>query len=154
MKALINISGTKNIGIIVLGIMLCLPGCAPSPKKVEVENKSGEQTTAPETRKLSPVQAYEMIAADSGIVILDVRTPEEFESGHVAEAVNIDFFAEDFKDHLQKLDKEKTYLVYCLSGKRSKQAQILMDSLAIKKVYDLKGGFRQWSAEDLPHQQD
>jgi rhodanese-related sulfurtransferase len=154
MKALINLSETKNLGIIVLGILLSLPGCTPSSKKVEAENKLSEETTVilPENRKLSPAQAYEMIAADAGVVVLDVRTTEEFENGHIAEAVNIDFLAEDFKDHVQKLDKEKTYLVYCMGGKRSNQAQLLMDSLAFKQVYDLMGGFRQWSASDLPHQ--
>ena len=154
MKALINISGTKNIWIIVLGVMLSLPGCTPSPKKVDGENKPVEKVTTPENSKLSPAQAHEMITADSGIVVLDVRTPEEFESGHIAKAVNIDFFAEDFEDNLQKLDREKTYLVYCKGGKRSHQAKILMDSLAFKQVYDLIGGFGQWSAEDLPHQHD
>lgn len=149
-----NISATKYIGIFVLGITLALPACSPSSKKVEAENKTAENKTTPENRKLSPTQAYQMIAADSGVVILDVRTLEEFEGGHITEAINVDFRSGDFQDNLQKLDKEKTYLVYCMGGHRSNQAQLLMDSLAFKQVYDLIGGFRQWSAADLPHQQN
>lgn len=143
----------KNICFIVLGVMLSLPGCAPSPKTVEGENSLADETT-PRNRKLSPIQAYEMLAANSGIVVLDVRTLEEFESGHIAEAVNIDFFAEDFEDRLQKLDKEKTYLVYCMSGKRSEKASASMKNLGFKQVNELIGGYREWEAAHLPGEQD
>lgn len=154
MKALIQQSGTQNIWVIVCGIMLLLSGCKPSSKETETETNPVNNTiTNPENRKLSVVKAYEMITTDTGLVVLDVRTPEEFEAGHITDAINVDLRAEDFKDHVQKLDKEKTYLVYCMGGHRSNQAQLLMDSLEFRQVYDLIGGFRQWSAADMPHQQ-
>lgn len=154
MKAFINLPGTNTIWLLFFSIMLSLPGCTQSSRKVEAENKSVEKTEIPENRKLSPAQAHEMITADSGIVILDVRTPKEFEGGHIAGAVNIDFLADDFEDHLQKLDKEKKYLVYCMVGKRSEKASELMKNSGFKQVNELMGGYREWSAADLPDRQD
>lgn len=147
-----NLSETNMMKIIVFGFLLSLMGCATSSEKTSIENNSNDKAISPENRKLSPVEAYEMIKNDTGIVILDVRTPDEYNNGHIDQAVNIDFFAEDFKDNIQKLDKEKTYMVYCMGGKRSNQAQLLMDSLKIK-VFDMTGGFQQWSSEHLPYKQ-
>jgi rhodanese-related sulfurtransferase len=151
MKALIKLSGIQNIGIIVCGIILLLSGCKPASKEAET-NSVNNTITNPENRKLSAAKAYEMMATDTDLVVLDVRTPEEFEAGHIINAFNVDFRAEDFKDNVQKLDKEKTYLVYCMGGHRSNQAQLLMDSLDFRQVYDLIGGFKQWSEADMPHQ--
>ena len=90
------------------------------------------------------VDEFEKLAADSTNVILDVRTPEEFAAGHLPNAVNIDFNAEDFEQKVAALDKTKTYLVHCASGGRSARACKKLDRLDFPSVYNLKGGIAAW----------
>jgi len=82
--------------------------------------------------------------------IIDVRTPEEFKSGHLHGALNINFYDEDFSEQLQKLDKDKPVLVYCRSGKRSGKAAEQLQKLGFKTIFDLKGGITAWKEAELP----
>ena len=85
---------------------------------------------------------------DSEAVILDVRTPEDFESGYIPEAVNINIYeGQGFLDALGKLDKSKSYYVYCRSGNRSRQACALMNNLGFERAYNLEGGIIDWQGE-------
>lgn len=86
----------------------------------------------------------------SNFVVLDVSNPGEYNSGHIARAVQIDYFADDFKIRLERLDKEKTYLVYCRTGYRSDRAVKMMQEMGFQKVYNMIGGFKQWTAEMRP----
>lgn len=79
--------------------------------------------------------------AQPKVQLVDVRTPEEFEAGHIENALNIDFFSEQFNANFEKLDKDKPVYIYCKSGNRSGQAAIKLEELGFKKIYDLKGGF-------------
>ena len=81
-----------------------------------------------------------------GIPLVDVRRPEEFEAGHIKKAKNINFLADDFIKNIIELDTTKPLLIYCRSGKRSGRASKIMDSLGFKKIYDLKGGYLNWSS--------
>lgn len=87
-------------------------------------------------------------------VIIDVRTPEELAGGYIEGAINIDYKADDFKTKLSSLDKDKTYFVYCAAGRRSRGAADLMKELNFKEVYDLSGGFTNWSAQGFPVKKD
>ncbi len=78
------------------------------------------------------------------VVILDIRTPEEYASGHLENAINIDFYAADFSAKLQQLNKETTYMVYCRSGNRSSSAFKQMEQLGFKSIYELNGGINSW----------
>lgn len=78
------------------------------------------------------------------VVVLDVRTEEEFAQGHIKDAHLIDVNKEDFAQKIQTLDKEKTYLVYCRSGKRSEKALNLLHNAGFEKAYHLKGGYLEW----------
>ncbi len=78
-------------------------------------------------------------------VLLDVRTPEEFASGFISGAVNIDFKSPEFNGKLDELDKTKTYLVYCRSGGRSAKAMTMMKEKGFKRVYNLRGGIIEWN---------
>lgn len=74
-------------------------------------------------------------------VMLDVRTPSEFDSGHIAGAINIDFENPSvFALEIKKLDKNATYFVYCRSGNRSSKAIVLMRKESINNIYELQGG--------------
>ncbi|HPG10274.1 MAG TPA: rhodanese-like domain-containing protein [Chitinophagaceae bacterium] len=81
-------------------------------------------------------------------VVLDVRTVEEYKDGHVPGARQIDVMKNDeFKNQVATLDKNKTYLLYCRSGKRSQAAMKLMKEMGFTKLYDLSGGFSGWTGE-------
>ncbi len=79
-------------------------------------------------------------------VVLDVRTPEEFASGHLEGAVNIDIEASDFGQQVMALDQSKTYAVYCHSGNRSKAAVTAMQQVGFTKLFDLSGGISAWTS--------
>lgn len=79
-------------------------------------------------------------------VLLDVRTPSEFASGHISGAVNVDVEAADFATKVSALDKTKTYAVYCRAANRSKVAMSAMVQLGFTSVYDLAGGINNWKS--------
>jgi rhodanese-related sulfurtransferase len=76
-------------------------------------------------------------------VLLDVRTPAEYRSGTLPKAINVDVTAKTFADQLAKLDKSKTYFVFCRSGGRSASACSKMSREGFK-VYNLSGGIGAW----------
>ena len=92
---------------------------------------------------LPPAEFAELAAAE-GVVLLDVRTPQEFAEGHLDGAVNLDVSAADFTDRLADLDAEATYAVYCRSGNRSQTALDLMAQAGIDAAADLAGGIGAW----------
>ncbi len=81
------------------------------------------------------------------LVILDVRTPEEFATGYIRGAVNLDFKSSEFPGKLDELDKTKTYLVYCRAGGRSAKAMTMMKEKGFQRVYNLRGGVLEWTAQ-------
>lgn len=80
----------------------------------------------------------------NSVILLDVRTPKEFEQGHLWNARNIDWFDADFAKRITEFGKEETIYVYCKKGGRSAKAQQLLDSLGYKKVVNLEGGYDAW----------
>lgn len=82
-------------------------------------------------------------------LLLDVRTSGEFGGGHLPKATNIDFRSEGFAKEIDKLDKNKPVLIYCLSGGRSAQAAELMRSKGFQ-VTELKGGYLKWTTKMMP----
>ena len=88
----------------------------------------------------------EVIKTRDGMLI-DLRTPKEYEEGHIEGSVNIDFFADNFEDEIAKLDKNKTVYIYCASGGRSGETLKLMKESGFKMVYHLPVGYDGWSDE-------
>lgn len=82
--------------------------------------------------------------------LIDVRTPEEFNQGHLEEAVNIDFKDEQFKTKISALDRKKPLFVYCLGGGRSEAAVEQLKKIGFTQIYDLKGGIMAWKNKRLP----
>jgi len=102
---------------------------------------------------LSPKEASNLIEkhkGDSDFVILDIRTPGEYQSGHLQNAVRVDFYSKSFADEIGRLDKEKSYLVYCRSGNRSARSMDLFKKLQFQKIYHLSSGINSWMSEGLP----
>ena len=87
---------------------------------------------------------------DSDFAILDIRTPGEFQSGHLQSAILIDFYSQTFADQLSRLDKKKTYLVYCRTGNRSTSSLSLFKKLKFEKIYQMSNGISGWKSQDLP----
>jgi rhodanese-related sulfurtransferase len=83
-------------------------------------------------------------------VVLDVRTAEEYAGGFIDKAINLDFYNPAFKSEIAKLDKTKTYFVYCQAGGRSKSAVELMQKEGFTKLVELNGGMTEWESTNLP----
>jgi rhodanese-related sulfurtransferase len=90
-----------------------------------------------------------LIKKEDGI-LLDVRTPQEFYSGHIQDATNIDFYAADFTEKLKIVRKDILIYVYCRSGGRSSAAARKMEELGFTKVYNLVGGIGAWDSANYP----
>lgn len=104
-------------------------------------------------RDLTVEEAAELLRNNTDnpdFVLLDVRTPEEFADERLDKAVNLDYYARNFREELSRLDRDKLYLVYCRTGRRSGLALRMMDELRFKEAYNMIGGIVQWKAEGLP----
>ena len=87
---------------------------------------------------------------DNDFAILDIRTPGEFQSGHLPDAILVDFYSQTFADQLSRLDKKKIYLVYCRTGNRSTSSLSLFKKLKFEKIYHMSTGISGWKSQDLP----
>lgn len=88
---------------------------------------------------------YENNKDNQEYIILDVRTPEEYNTDKIEDSININFYDPNFKEQLNQLDKNKKYLIYCRSGSRSSKTLSLMKELKFVTVYDLDGGIIAWN---------
>jgi rhodanese-related sulfurtransferase len=86
---------------------------------------------------------------ESGVVILDVRTPGEFAEGFIEGAQMIDFQSGNFEAEIGSLDKDVTYAVYCRSGNRSGQAVKVMQDAGFLNLFNLEGGVIDWANQGM-----
>lgn len=116
----------RPLGVIVslISAALLITSCSSASSSVEKKNAAG----------------FIEAANQSGVVIIDVRTPAEFAEGHLPKALNIDFQSGNFEQEIESLDKTVTYAVYCRSGNRSSQATAIMAKAGFTNIYDLQGG--------------
>ncbi len=112
----------------------------------------GGATTTEAGLQLTPVDEVSEIITNppDDLIILDIRTPEEFAAGHIEGAINIDYYAGDFEQRLGVLDLDVPYVMYCNSGNRSSNTLPLMDSIGFSEVYELDGGIQAWFGAGLP----
>jgi phage shock protein E len=94
--------------------------------------------------------ASAMIEENPDLIIIDVRTSEEFAQGYIENAINLDYRSDTFRDELDNLDKDKTYLIYCAVGGRSRSALDIMEELGFMEAYNMLGGINQWKKDGLP----
>ncbi len=92
------------------------------------------------------VQIWEEKNIRNQAILLDVRTQNEFRQGHAPGALLIDFYKKDFRQRLDRLDRNKTYFIYCNSGRRSGLTLRMMKSLGFREVYNLAGGWSRHHA--------
>ncbi|PIB28236.1 rhodanese-like domain-containing protein [Maribacter sp. 4G9] len=100
-------------------------------------NLSCAQTQTPTSRPITSVSADEL----KNVVLLDVRTPEEYAQGHLDNSLNINWFDTDFAQQVEGIDKDEIIYVYCKVGGRSAKAQQKLQSLGYKNVVNLEGGY-------------
>ena len=106
------------------------------------------QNNADKMINLSETEWVKLHDESEESVIIDVRTDDEFSTGYIDGAVNIDFYmGNEFISEIDKLDKSKSYFIYCKSGARSGQTCELMKQKGFKKVYNLEGGILGWTGE-------
>ena len=129
-------SGVKLTKNLVLILMLAVVVSACSSEASSVTN-------------LSVTQFAEEIKQPS-IQVLDVRTPAEFAEGHLANSLNIDFESGNFADEIKKLDKSKSYALYCRSGRRSALAAAEMSKAGFHHILNMSGGTIDWTTAGLP----
>ncbi|BBM82912.1 rhodanese [Candidatus Uabimicrobium amorphum] len=119
-------------------IVVFLLSCSSTPERDKnvFENVSAKQA--------------QTIMEDSSVVVLDVRTANEYNDGHIKDALNIDIKSENFMDEMQKLDKDTTYVMHCRSGGRSAMALEKVKDFGFKKIYHMDGGMLEWAENNLP----
>ena len=100
--------------------------------------------------KLSPAEFDSKACKGKKAVILDIRTPEEIAEGHIEGATFINWTGGNFEEEASKLNKKKTYYVYCRSAKRTIPATEKMKELGFKKIYMLEGGLNNWAESGKP----
>lgn len=101
--------------------------------------------------KVVSLEEMQTLLQLENVQLVDVRTPEEYQAGFIAEAQNIDFMSPTFDEDIKTLDKEKPVLLYCQKGGRSAKCAEKMKDLGFKKVYDMQGGFSKWKHKGLPY---
>lgn len=158
-------------GLVVLAVIFSLAGCG-KPREAASVPKDGAVTTTipassstdteaakgvPYTRNMdakafaSELEAllgksYGNSSGSAGFMLIDVRTPAEFASGHIAGAVNLDISAPDFESRIKELPRGDRYLVYCRSGNRSSTALGIMESAGFSNASHLAGGIGAWTS--------
>jgi rhodanese-related sulfurtransferase len=98
-------------------------------------------------------ESYSLIQNNSDnqdFIILDIRTQEEFDSGHIQNSIMIDFYSDTFEIELDELDKNKSYLIYCRTGRRTGLTMAIMQDLGFIEVYNMLGGITQWIDKGYP----
>jgi rhodanese-related sulfurtransferase len=92
--------------------------------------------------------AYSAAISGQKVQLVDVRTANEYRSGHIKNALNIDFFdGTNFKRSFEKLDRDRPVYLYCRSGSRSKNAAQRLLAMGFSQIFDLKGGYQRWNRE-------
>lgn len=104
---------------------------------------------ADKPRDVSVNEAQKLIQQGK-VLVLDVRTPDEFKDGHIEGAVNIDFNGKDFAAQVKKLDATKPVLVHCQGGGRSGRSLPILEQVSFPQIYHLNEGFGAWEAAGKP----
>lgn len=100
--------------------------------------------------ELTPTEFEAKIVETEEAIVLDVCTPNEYGQQHLKNAVNVNYHSDGFDTHLEQMDKEKPYFVYCWAGSRSAKAANKMREMGFKNVYELKGGISNWMKQGKP----
>ena len=137
--------------ILFISIIVMSVACTADQADSQSSNASAAQLNSGEwqVQTVEALEAQDVISTVPNIVVLDVRTPEEYDAGHISGGKNIDFFGSDFESQLSELDRDTPYLLHCKSGGRSTKVLKVMERLGFKNIYHLEGGFDAWKKANL-----
>ncbi len=132
-----------SLPIFLLALLLTVTSCKPSAKgdSATSEEKAADND---ELKKLDK-EAFQAAITKSGVVVVDLRMPQEFEQTHIEGAINVNFFDPEFKYKLLELDRDKKYYLYDKGEATSIRAMNFMEENDFKHVYILKEGYRNWN---------
>lgn len=133
----------KKTLILAVGISFTACSQNTEPYTVSIEQTAQGEQQEGTYEDISTDRAQEMIDNED-ITIIDVRTPEEYKSGHIPNARLMNINSSDFEQKLEELPKDEPILVYCHSGNRSGKAMRKMEQKGFKAVYNLEGGISDW----------
>lgn len=128
---------------------LCLGGLAACDP-MNANDPVPPAVAAASPRNLQVPEAAKLLKENPAVIVLDVRTPEEFLAGHLAGATNVDYQGATFQAKLGQLDPAKSYLLHCATGRRSAKARDLMVKMNFKDIYHLEGGIVAWQKAGQP----
>ena len=139
---------------LVFGLTLTLQSCKNTPTIKNADNQTvttvqKEVVKQEKTYLNTPKEFYDFIQSKK-VQLVDVRTPEEFNEGHIKGAVNICVTCDGFNSKVSSLDKSKPVYVYCRSGHRSGNATKILSKIGFEEVHDMDGGILAWQANNLP----
>ncbi len=100
-------------------------------------------------KSITPLAFSNELKNSTNAVLIDVRTPEEYASQHLDNAININWNESGFDSKVKQYDKSKPIFVYCMGGGRSKKAAEKLEALGFKTIYEMQGGIMKWNAEGL-----
>ena len=103
-----------------------------------------ENRTAEPSVELITVEEMDSLVQLGNVQLIDVRTPEEYNEGHIESALNINFYDDNFEELIEQVDKSKPVAVYCGKGGRSAKCASFMKNAGFTKIYDLNGGITEW----------
>lgn len=131
-----------KVGWLAAAALLLAVGCTAG---------AGAASVAGVVATISPAEAAGLVDdPPEGLVILDVRTPEEFAAARLRGAANLDFYAPTFSADLAALDRRAPYLLYCRTASRSEVVREMMRTMGFSEVYELAGGIVAWAGLGLP----
>ncbi len=120
--------------------------CSDSKEKSDLTPETTKPIIAKTGVEIISMNDVTQKMAEPNMQILDVRSPEEFEDGHLKNAINMNVNGESFQSEVEKLSKENPVIVYCKSGTRSTNASSQMEAMGFKTIYNFTGGFSEWAA--------
>ncbi len=104
-----------------------------------VDSPSASAEERPGVVRVGASQAVTLLADREDVTVIDVRTPAEFAEGHLEDAELVDIYEPAFRDEIDGLDRDGSYVLYCRTGNRSGQAAAFMRELGFTEVYDAGG---------------
>lgn len=129
-----------------LGAILALYGAVSVAQQTSL-NEFGQLVDG--VREVSAQEASQILATMPEVRVLDVRTGFEYNRGHLANAVNVNYYSFSFRGNLDELDKDVIWLVHCKSGVRSGKTLPTMKELGFKNIIHMTNGINEWRASGL-----
>ncbi len=135
----------------ILPVLLLAAFVNFAPHAIAAEPKQPVGAKASTTKDVTPDEAAALMKGKPGVLVIDVRTPDEFAEGHIPGAKNVDFLGDDFEKQLAALPAERPLLVHCAAGNRSSKAVVKIAALKMSaEIFHLKSGFNGWKAAGKP----